>query len=154
MKIKVLEKVIGCFPHRYGKKSDCFDLYLGEDATLEACELKTFRLGVAMKLPKGFRANVFSRSSTPAKYKVMVGNSIGIIDNAYCGNDDEWRIALYAYQKTVIPKGVRIAQFEIVLSQFATFWDKLKWFFNHKVELERVTILNDTNRGGIGSTGN
>lgn len=153
MKIKVKEIVEGCMPVRVeGDRSDCFDLVLGEDVTLKKGELFIARLGVAMELPKGMIARVYSRSSTPSKYNVQIANSIGIIDNTYNGDEDEWKAPLLAIKATTIPKGTRICQFEIVPSQFATAWQKLKWVFNNKVELVQVDHLGNDNRGGIGST--
>lgn len=153
MKIKVKEIVEGCMPVRVeGDKSDCFDLVLGEDVTLKKGELFIARLGVAMELPKGMTARVYSRSSTPSKYNVQIANSIGIIDNTYNGDEDEWKAPLLAIKATTIPKGTRICQFEIVPSQFATAWQKLKWVFNNKVGLVQVDHLGNDNRGGIGST--
>lgn len=153
MKIKIKEIELGCMPIRVeGDKSDCFDLRLAEDVTLKKGEFYVARLGVAMELPKGMRANVFSRSSTPGKLNVQVANSVGIIDNVYNGDCDEWMIPLLAFKATVIPKGTRICQFEIVPSQFATAWQKLKWLFSNKVELVPVSYLNNDSRGGFGST--
>lgn len=153
MKIKVKEIVEGCMPVRVeGDKSDCFDLVLGEDVTLKKGELFIAGLGIAMELPKGMTARVYSRSSTPGKYNVQIANSIGIIDNTYNGDEDEWKAPLLAIKATTIPKGTRICQFEIVPSQFATAWQKLKWVFNNKVELVQVDHLGNDNRGGIGST--
>lgn len=153
MKIKVKEIVEGCMPVRVeGDKSDCFDLVLGEDVTLKKGELFIAKLGVAMELPKGMTARVYSRSSTPSKYNVQIANSIGIIDNTYNGDEDEWKAPLLAIKATTIPKGTRICQFEIVPSQFATTGQKLKWVFNNKVELVQVDHLGNDNRGGIGST--
>lgn len=153
MKIKIKEIVDGCMPIRVeGDKSDCFDLVLGEDITLKKGELYIARLGVAMEMPKGMRANTFSRSSTPGKCYVQIANGVGIIDNVYKGDDDEWKAPLLAFKATTIPKGTRICQFEIVPSQFATAWQKLKWLFSNKVELVPVDFLGNAARGGIGST--
>ena len=105
-----------------------------------------------MELPKGMIAKVYSRSSTPSKWNVQIANSIGIIDNTYNGDEDEWKAPLLAIKATTIPKGTRICQFEIVPSQFATAWQKLKWVFSNKVELVQVDHLGNDSRGGIGST--
>lgn len=154
MIIEVLEKVKGCFPQRTnGKDSDAFDLFLGEDITLQKGEIATARLGVAMKLPDGFVARVYSRSSAPVKMGITVANGLGFIDNVYQGNNDEWRGIIYAFKDITLKKGTRICQFEISLSQFATFWQKLRWLFSSKLELVKVCALKGRNRGGIGSTG-
>ena len=53
----------------------------------------------------------------------------------------------------VIPAGARIAQFRIQLSQRATFIQKLKWLLSSGVVLEEVSVLNNKDRGGFGSSG-
>lgn len=72
---------------------------------------------------------------------------------SYRGNDDEWHYVCSTMTKATIHKGDRICQFRIQLSQKATFWQKLKWLFSSGIELVEVDKLNDTNRGGFGSTG-
>lgn len=113
-------------------------------------------LGIAIKLPKGYEAHMVLRSSTPSKKNIMMANSIGIIDNEYCGNEDYWKIPAIIIDKninTVIDRSERVCQFKVVLSQRATIWQKIKWLFTSGFELERVRKLDDKNRGGIGSTG-
>ncbi len=46
-------------------------------------------LGIAMELPKGFEAVVDPRSSIFKKFKVILANSQGVIDNSYSGDNDE-----------------------------------------------------------------
>lgn len=110
-------------------------------------------LGVAMKLPKGFEAVVLPRSSTYKKYKIMLANSQGVIDQTYCGNNDQWFMPVVAFDNTVINEGDRICQFRIQLSQFATPWQKIKWLFSKKIEIVKTASLSEESRGGIGSTG-
>lgn len=154
MKIKVKEIVEGCIPVRVnGIKSDMFDLILGEDVTLKKGETYVARLGVAMELPKGMVGVIISRSSSPTKLGVMIANSVGLIDQVYNGNEDEWKAPLQAIKATTIPKGTRICQFAIVPSQFATVWQKLRWLLSNKLLLEKVDMLDNENRGGIGSSG-
>lgn len=111
-------------------------------------------LGVAIKLPDGFEAMVLPRSSTFKKYGILQTNSEGVIDNTYCGNNDEWKLPVIAYKDIVIPANERICQFRIQLSQKATLWQKLKWLFSNKIELVEVDHLSDNNRDGFGSTDN
>ena len=134
-------------------KSDCFDLVLAEDVTLKKGDVYVARLGVAMEMPKGMIARVYSRSSGPSKIGITVANGLGFIDNIYKGDNDEWKAPLYAFKDVTIPKGTRICQFEIAPSQFATVWQKLRWLFSNKLLLEKVDMLGNENRGGIGSTG-
>ncbi len=110
-------------------------------------------LGVAMELPKGFIAVPVPRSSTFKKYGITQANSVGVIDNCYCGENDEWKFPAIAYRDTVIPEGERICQYEIRLSQKATVWQKLKWLLSSGVEIVEVESLGETDRGGFGITG-
>lgn len=110
-------------------------------------------LGIAIKLPKGFEAIVAPRSSTYKNYGVIQTNSIGIIDNSYSGDSDEWKMPVLAFRDAVINEGDRVCQFRIQLSQKATMWQKIKWLFSSGIKLEEVESLGDNNRGGFCSTG-
>lgn len=154
MKIKVKEIVDGCMPVRTnGKASDCFDLMLAEDVSLKKGQIVVARLGIAVELPKDVVAKIYSRSSSPKKQGIGIANSMGFIDTAYNGNKDEWMAPLYAFRDTTLRKGTRVCQFEVQLSQFASWWSKLKWLLSSKVILKKVFKLRDKNRGGLGSTG-
>ncbi len=97
-------------------------------------------LGVAMELPHGYEALVAPRSSTFKKYGLLLANSIGIIDETYKGDNDEWNFLAYAMQDTVIYKNERICQFRIIQHQ-------------PLIHLQEVETLGNPDRGGIGSTG-
>lgn len=138
------------------KKGDWIDLYANEKVHLSnrgPSKITYIPLGVCMELPKGFEAHVLARSSTPKKFGFIVANSMGIIDNSYCGNDDEWKVPALPIRNTVIEKGDKIAQFRIVLSQKATMWQKIKWLFSSGIKLEYVETLSNKSRGGFGTTG-
>lgn len=153
MKIKVKEIIEGCFPVRTNNESsDCFDLFLAEDVTLKKGEVYVAKLGVAMEMPEGIIARVYSRSSAPSKLGITVANGIGFIDNAYKGDDDEWMCPIYAFEDVTLAKGTRVCQFEIAPSQFAVWYQKLRWLFT-KPTLVSTEHLNNENRSGIGSTG-
>ncbi len=121
-------------------KSDWYDLRSAEDVELKAGEFKLIRLGVAMQLPKGYEALVAPRSSTFKNFGIIQANSIGIIDESYCGDNDEWRFPAIALRDTVIHKNDRICQFRIIEHQ-------------PKHIITTVYKLNNADRGGIGSTG-
>lgn len=123
-----------------GGKSDWIDLRAAETVELEAGELKLINLGVAMKLPVGYEAIVAPRSSTLKNFDVLMANSIGVVDESYCGDDDWWRFPALAIRKTVIHKGDRICQFRIIKHQ-------------PKISFNKVGHLASENRGGFGSTG-
>ncbi len=121
-------------------KSDWIDLRAGETVELRAGEFKLIPLGIAMELPRGYEAHVVPRSSTFKNYGILQTNSCGIIDGSYCGDQDMWRMPVYATRDTVIGKNERICQFRIVENQ-------------PKIVFEEVASLDGENRGGFGSTG-
>ncbi len=137
IRIKYLRDIekIGCIA-----VGDWIDLRCAEDVTMKAGEYKMIPLGVAMELPAGFEALVAPRSSTFKKYGVLLANSIGIIDESYKGDHDEWNFLAYAVRDTFIPKNERICQFRIIEHQPG-------------INLIEVETLGNADRGGIGSTG-
>lgn len=121
-------------------KDEWFDLRCAENVTMMAGEYKLISLGVAMQLPEGYEAIVAPRSSTFSKYGIMCANGIGIIDNAYCGENDIWKFPAYATRDTEIKAGERIAQFRLLHVQ-------------QEVEFVEVQHMLNEERGGVGSTG-
>lgn len=121
-------------------KSDWIDLRASEQVSLKAGEFKLIPLGVAMQLPKGYEAHLVPRSSTFKNYGILQTNSCGIIDGSYCGDEDMWRMPVYATRDTVIEKNERICQFRIVENQ-------------PQIVFEECKNLENQNRGGFGSTG-
>lgn len=139
-RIKVKYFVSGLDPIQKISVGDWIDLRAGETVTIKKGDYYLIRLGVGMILPEGYEALVLPRSSTPYKFGIMVANSMGVIDNSYCGDADEWRFPAVALRDTTIRKGDRIAQFRIVENQ-------------PKLIFETVSNLKVNSRGGIGSTG-
>lgn len=108
-------------------------------------------LDIAMELPKGFEAVVLPRSSTFSKYGITLANSEGVIDNSYNGDGDIWGATILPFRTTTVPKGTRLFQFRIQLSQKATFIQKIKWlFWDGKIVFISVPNLGNKNRGGFG----
>lgn len=107
---------------------------------LKAGEFKLIPLGVAMELPKGYEAHVVPRSSTFKNYGLLQVNSCGIIDGSYCGDEDMWRMPVYATRDTVVNLNDRICQFRIMQNQ-------------PQIVFQEVNALGNSNRGGFGSTG-
>lgn len=154
MTIKVLEKTEGCMPSIIDN-GDWIDLYVAEDTKLPYRGVTYVPLGVAMSIPEGYEAVMIPRSSTAKKKRILQANSIGLIDNSFSGNDDEWKFPAYPISKGIeLHKGDRICQFRIQLSQKATFWQKIKWLFSSSIKLQKVSCLCNKSRNGLGSTGN
>ena len=119
------------------------DLAASETVEMRQGEVKIIPLGVSMKLPYDDFGIVVPRSSTCLKHGIMMANSIGIIENEYCGDGDVWGFVAYAIRDTVIEQGTRIAQF--MPSPFVPDWNKIVF--------EEVESMGCADRGGYGSTG-
>lgn len=128
-------------PLSFNKVGDWVDLYTKDDVHFLPGQYRNIPLGVAMRLPVGYEAIVVPRSSTFAKYGLIQVNSVGVIDETYCGNNDEWHFpAMCVDQGVTIPAGTRLCQFRIIRHQPA-------------FDFEIVTSLGSVDRGGFGSTG-
>lgn len=97
-------------------------------------------LGIAVELPKGYEAEIRPRSSTFKNYGLIQTNSVGTIDNSYCGDKDEWSVEFIAMKNGSIKRHDRICQFRI--------WENQPSF-----NFKEVENLGNENRGGYGSTG-
>ena len=122
------------------EKGDWIDLRSAANVKMKAGEFLLIPLGVAMKLPEGYEAHVVPRSSTFKNFGVLQTNSMGVIDNSYCGDDDQWFFPALAMRDTEIKKNDRICQFRIV--------EKMK-----DINFIEVDKLDEKSRGGFGSTG-
>lgn len=122
-------------------EGEWIDLRCAENTEMRFCEYRTIPLGVSIELPKGYEAIIIPRSSTFKKYGILLANSVGLIDNAYCGDNDIWQFpAICLRNTTFIPKNERICQFRIQKIQ-------------PELEVETVSVLGNADRGGLGSTG-
>lgn len=119
---------------------DWIDLRASEDITLEKGDFAIIHLGVAMELPEGYEAHIVPRSSTYKKWGIIQTNGMGVIDESYCGDNDEWGMPVYATRLTQIKKNDRICQFRLV--------EKMR-----SIDLVTVETLGNKDRGGFGSTG-
>lgn len=131
-KVSKLEYIAG--------KSDWIDLRAAEDVELKQGDFKLIPLGIAMQLPKGYEAHIVPRSSTFKNFGVIQANHMGVVDESYCGDNDQWYFPAIALRDTSIKAGDRICQFRIVEHQ-------------PQLHFEAVETLGNADRGGIGSTG-
>lgn len=121
-------------------KSDWIDLRAAEDISLSAGEFRLIPLGVAIALPQGYEAHIVPRSSTYKNFGIIQTNHMGVVDESYCGNGDQWYMPAYALRDTEIKANDRVCQFRIMKHQPA-------------IEFEECDDLGAPDRGGIGSTG-
>ena len=131
------------------------DVYSATDIEVGNTPITYIPLGIAVKLPPGYEAIIASRSSTPKRFGIWNSGSIGVVDNSYSGNNDEWKYpaTTIGCQRAHIKEGDRIAQFRIQLSQKATMWQRIKWLFTSGIRIVEVERLNGEDRSGFGSTG-
>ena len=121
-------------------KSDWIDLRASEEVTLKQGEFALVPLGVAMELPKGYEAHVIPRSSTFKNFGLLQTNSCGLIDESYCGDNDQWFFPALAMRDTEIHVNDRICQFRIMEHQ-------------PQIVFEETEKLTGKDRGGFGTTG-
>lgn len=119
---------------------DWVDLRSAKDITLKKGEFAIIPLGVGMKLPFGYEAHIVPRSSTYKNYGIIQTNHMGVIDNSYSGDNDQWGMPVIAMRDTTIHKNDRICQFRITQKQ-------------PDFEFTEVECLDTKSRGGFGSTG-
>ena len=121
-------------------QGDWIDLRSAVDVKLKRGESTLIPLGIAMQLPKGYEAHIAPRSSTFKLYGVIQTNGLGIVDESYCGDNDQWFMPVYATRTTEIKAGDRICQFRLTQKM-------------PKVNMCEEKNLSGENRGGHGSTG-
>ncbi len=119
---------------------DWIDLRAAERAELHAGEFRLISLGVSMKLPEGYEAHIAPRSSSFNKWGFLQVNSVGVVDNSYSGTNDVWKLPVYATRDAVIEVNDRICQFRIM--------ERMQ-----QITFREVEALDETDRGGFGSTG-
>lgn len=120
---------------------DWIDLCAGEDIEIPINTYALIPLGVAMELPLGYEAIIAPRSSTFKRYGLIQTNSIGVIDESYNGDTDEWLLPVISCtQHVVLKKGTRICQFRIIKHQ-------------PTCKFVEVQTLDNNPRGGFGGTG-
>lgn len=139
VKIKYHSKEIEKLDYIAGK-SDWVDLRSAEDVTLKKGESCLISLGISIQLPAGYEAVVVPRSSTYKNFGIIQANHMGVIDEAYCGENDIWMMPVIAVRDTHIRINDRICQFRIQEHQ-------------PKIRFEEVGNLANPSRGGFGSTG-
>ena len=121
-------------------KSDWVDLRAAENVHLKQGEYHLVDLGISVKLPAGYEMIIAPRSSTFKNFGVIQTNSIGLIDETYCGENDIIKMPVLAMRDTDIHVNDRICQFRIQKHQ-------------PRLNFNETEHMEDASRGGFGSTG-
>lgn len=91
--------------------------------------------------PPGYMLVIASRSSLPLKKGLIIPNGIGVLDQDFCGPEDESKVQVYNLTDAPVEvsRGERIAQGIFVKIE------KAQW--------QEVLKLEAKSRGGFGTTG-
>jgi dUTP pyrophosphatase len=117
-----------------------FDLICREDTEVAPRALERIPGNVIVRTPPGYMLLLTMRSSTARRKGLLIPNGVGVIDQDYCGEDDELMVSVYNFQDeaAIVLRGERIAQ-GIFVPVARVMWQ----------EVEQV----GRGRGGFGSTG-
>ena len=118
-----------------------FDLAAEETTLVASKTIALIPTGLVVKVPEGFMLMLASRSSTPLKKGLSPPHGIGVLDQDYCGPNDEVKIMVYNFTDSpvTIERGERIAQGVVVRID--------------RCEIIESSLTTDQSRGGYGSTG-
>lgn len=130
-------------------KGNWIDVYSNKDVFVEEGNREMIPLGFALELPMGWEGHLAPRSSTFKTWGIIQTNSVGVVDDTYIGDNDQWHMPVYCLQGkeesgdkkgTWIKKGDKIGQFRIMEVM-------------PEIEFEEVESFGNEDRGGFGSTG-
>lgn len=118
-----------------------FDLVVRETTHVEPGKVALLPLNVVVQTPPGYFFLLVPRSSTPIKKGLLIPNGIGVIDQDYCGEEDEVRLLVFNFTDApvTVERGERVAQAGFVPVERATWTE--------------VDHMPEKSRGGFGSTG-
>ena len=134
-------------------KGNWIDVYANKDVFVKCGERAMVPLGFALELPEGWEGHLAPRSSTFKTWGIIQTNSVGVVDDTYIGDNDQWHMPGYCLQGkdiesengeevkgTWIRKGDKIGQFRIMEVM-------------PEIEFEEVESFGNKDRGGFGTTG-
>ena len=139
VRIKRVDKFFS-LPIHETKGSVGFDLICREEKTVETNSTELIPVNIIVETPKGYMLMIAPRGSMFKKKGLLMPNSVGIIDQDYCGNNDEIMLQVYniTAKPVIIPKGEKLGQGIFVRI------DQVEW--------EETDRSMGENRGGFGST--
>jgi dUTP pyrophosphatase len=119
-----------------------FDLAASRDVEIAPNSIALIPTGLVIRAPQGHFLGIFARSSTPLKRGLMVANGVGVVDEDYCGPNDEVKIQVLNFTTGTVhvKKGDRIAQ-GLFIPVMRAAWR------------ETESDLREGSRGGFGATG-
>lgn len=126
-------------------KGNWIDVYASNDIFVPLNERAMVPLGFALELPQGWEGHLAPRSSTFKTWGIIQTNSVGVVDDTYIGDNDQWHMPVYCLQAkhdngTWIRTGDKIGQFRIMEVM-------------PEIEFDEVESFGNCDRGGFGTTG-
>ena len=138
-------------------KGNWIDVYSNADIFVPVGERAMIPLGFALELPQGWEGHLAPRSSTFKSWGIIQTNHVGVVDDTYIGDNDQWHMPVYCLtanckvneneiptvdgrQGVWIRKGDKIGQFRIMEVM-------------PEIEFDEVESFGNADRGGFGTTG-
>ena len=93
-----------------------FDLTARVETVIRPGQVGLVPGNLIVRVPEGHVLLLASRSSTPLRRGLSVPHGLGVIDQDYCGPNDELKVQLYNFtaEPVTVARGERIAQALIV----------------------------------------
>lgn len=79
-------------PKRKTYESAGYDFYLPMTMVINQGESLLIPTGIRIKLDPGYSLDIYPRSGLGTKYKIVIANTIGVIDSDYYNSDNEGHI--------------------------------------------------------------
>jgi dUTP pyrophosphatase len=162
-------------------KGNWIDVYSREDVFVPSGEQRLIPLGFALELPQGWEGHLAPRSSTFKTWGVIQTNHVGVVDDSYIGDNDEWMMPVYCLNgkdtilksdnsnyEEYIQKYINTKEFgvlalpsdwkiEFVKGTWIRKGDKIGQFrimeTMPELEFEEVKFFGNKDRKGFGTTG-
>ncbi|MDU3409438.1 deoxyuridine 5'-triphosphate nucleotidohydrolase [Clostridium sp.] len=134
-------------------KGNWIDVYSNKDVFVKVNERAMIPLGFALELPSGWEAHLAPRSSTFKTWGIIQTNSVGVVDDTYIGDNDQWHMPVYCLEG----KGTELIDGEEIKGTWIRKGDKIAQFrimeVMPEIEFDEVESFGNSDRGGFGSTG-
>ena len=150
MKIKYFDDAIRL---KRISKGNWIDVYANKDMFIALNDRAMIPLGFALELPSGWEAHLAPRSSTFKTWGIIQTNSVGVVDDTYIGDNDQWHMPVYCLEG----KGTELIDGEEIKGTWIRKGDKIAQFrimeVMPEIEFDEVESFGNSDRGGFGSTG-
>ena len=134
-------------------KGTWIDVYANKDEFVKVNERAMIPLGFALELPSGWEAHLAPRSSTFKTWGIIQTNSVGVVDDTYIGDNDQWHMPVYCLEG----KGTELIDGEEIKGTWIRKGDKIAQFrimeVMPEIEFDEVESFGNSDRGGFGSKG-